>query len=1320
MPATTNGRGFSPGLALILALYWPCGSAFAVVDLADEGPGHDNPALAIGVDGALAVSPSVIVNRGTASYTYTGPGNPGWSRLRGEHALYFDVPDGAVSTSIPWGTVVFEHLAGCGPADAHCTVDVNVIRAEGERVGERFLPNCRARYYLGLHPTTAPAGGQAGSDLALFVLNTGQAFDVPLGNPLTLSATGRVPDCPDVDAPAAETSIIDVECRLEELGIAVTPDDAVEGAVLFSADLYNFCDSRVDASHCADEDCYEAAVDACLQSTVIDWDFGDGTLLRGSTRERHVFAAAGVYRMTADIDAAHGRFPGGACTLSLAPPGVRVDVRPVGAKSVISAAGELARKASLGDRFEVEVEVRTTAGFGLVQDIDFTAVEGLRLDSGVFTVASAPLLPTAASTHPANTRVFAGVFVVEAVGEGTAAIDAPVSFVAAGERGQAGDAEDIIVDAQLEVTLAAPPDHADNQVELVLGVRNVGTQDLLDLSLLSGAPRAQSLPGATATGSLALVRGPTPPLPAILAPGDVYAGRLELTPLAAGEVRLVATVVAAEVDGDVVEKSIGADILVQDAAMPMRSRARLATGLNEQVIEAIKRGRDILDVYADDMFARALRTPAADVTTLDAAALGRNCDRSPAGADLDYASTPMQAQIAEIESLPAAALSYLQSAAIDDDPFALYLAAKRGEQAARDDLVGARQAEFPGVEDLLVGLDAVFRDVHLRRRVAAHLTREAITISATADALARDLYAALTRDGASVSALGALAADLGDEVDAAVTIARVAACRQVADAVEARLSLLRDGNDEDFVHELSRVKSRFRSDLSLEMLSAVFGAELTGEVLSAAGRSNLATVAAKSVDIGNSKYRDVSQAFREQAGSLPGSVLTRFARPLSPGALDSFDRRRLRYDTLPPNAASGVRATAAMVAGESWGSDVAGLSPAEQARLQTVLAQLEAEFPAYAGRLALDITPANPYGSVVYRKREGRLPVTPEQGVFQLGALSFDDVLLGAPREHLGELGIFKPDAARFASLPASLKRRLAARFAIADSAWNRYHWRQATDALGVPSVDAGGEPVDDNGRNRPALLRDIELAARPGGHTFQLAWPGKDNRVDPMTGELLDPVIGIAPRAVFREIAVVRRPASDSASETILLQDRTRLVDRETGLPTADAARGVHPPVGAGMNRPVIGLLDGSDFVPADLPRLEDRLQAGLRELGLPFTEHGISRQPFDVAHTAGASRIALAVERMPESRGRAFAQEFITYRNAVLLQASGRTEQALRDSGAWIDAAAYVGGLEFGTLPARVVSVGVAVVEGNSQPLTRIDRSLPRVFSSKSGDLP
>ena len=465
-------------------------SSAVVTTYADHGPEHENPGQALGVNGELLVSPAIITNEGWVNYTYSGEGYPDWNRLLYRHVnLYYTQGHRAGDPffyffrPVRWGTVSFSptfncipgregtsdcQTIGCQAGDKACRLYVRATRREGENWRGHFFPNCRAQYYLGPYPETDGGGSQANSIIALRVLGTDRTFEVQLVNPLTVTSSGAIPNCPDPEPFIPEEPALEFSCDVsnsDQADVTIEQSQDVSGRVDMYADIYSVCEFYGEdfdfgdggsggGENCNPEfeecDCNpefeecDDPIEACVEQSTIDWNFGDGNIQQFTSAYEtifHDYQEAGDYTVGVTVQ------PFGVstqCALTLRPPTVSVDVDVTeGLEQFINADGLRENRAAVGENIEVQVSVKTGKGFGVVNNVDFDDTENpLNYDESLLSLQTGP---ESANALPGNfgpeETIFDEIYQFKTIKDGFVTLDAPLSYISLGETKQANDPE---------------------------------------------------------------------------------------------------------------------------------------------------------------------------------------------------------------------------------------------------------------------------------------------------------------------------------------------------------------------------------------------------------------------------------------------------------------------------------------------------------------------------------------------------------------------------------------------------------------------------------------------------------------------------------------------------------------------------------------------------------------------------------------------------------------------------------------------------------------------------------------------------------------
>ncbi|MCB1774330.1 MAG: hypothetical protein KDI88_11990, partial [Gammaproteobacteria bacterium] len=190
-------------------------------------------------------------------------------------------------------------------------------------------------------------------------------------------------------------------------------------------DLYPYCLTSVDVSHCADETCRESLLDACLADTRIEWAFGDGSVQEAGASVSRSYGRAGVFSIGVGIRSGESTLPGASCELTLRPTqlGWSVDVLRNAATPELTP----------GDRFDVSVSVAATSGVGIVQDFAFVQPDILSVDTRLFGIVMPPEPIAEVVEAGPGEGIWSGRFTVEVLAEGAGYLELPMRCRADGE-----------------------------------------------------------------------------------------------------------------------------------------------------------------------------------------------------------------------------------------------------------------------------------------------------------------------------------------------------------------------------------------------------------------------------------------------------------------------------------------------------------------------------------------------------------------------------------------------------------------------------------------------------------------------------------------------------------------------------------------------------------------------------------------------------------------------------------------------------------------------------------------------------------------------
>jgi hypothetical protein len=239
---------------------------------------------------------------------------------------------------------------------------------------------------------------------------------VALCCPLNFVATAHASEHDDAVA------ALSYQCTGEEVDVYISLDDAATAAVRLEADLFPYCLTTVDVSHCQDESCRESAVDACLADSILEWDFGDGSGWSGGATVTHGYGGAGVFALNVSVKTGQAALPGATCELTLRPTQVTWALKVL--------YPDLSRPLAVGDRFEVSFAVTTTLGVGGVEDFGFESPGVLTIDSSLFAITSSSQPAIVTGSIGPGESIWSGSFVVEALAEGAGLVGVAMHYVA--------------------------------------------------------------------------------------------------------------------------------------------------------------------------------------------------------------------------------------------------------------------------------------------------------------------------------------------------------------------------------------------------------------------------------------------------------------------------------------------------------------------------------------------------------------------------------------------------------------------------------------------------------------------------------------------------------------------------------------------------------------------------------------------------------------------------------------------------------------------------------------------------------------------------
>ncbi|MCP3866890.1 MAG: hypothetical protein GY703_02100 [Gammaproteobacteria bacterium] len=1366
-PAQLNRARLSGALFLVLAL------SFNLQVAADHGPEHANPGAAIGVQGELLVSPATITDEGWVNYTYTGEGYPSWHRLLYRYVnLYFTQgyragdPFYYFFRPVRWGTVSFSpthncipgrentsdcQTIGCEARDKTCRLYVRATRTPGVDWGGHFWPNCRAQYYLGPYPATDGGGSQANSIIALEVEGTDRNFDIQLINPLTVTASGAFTQCPDPDIREPEEPKLELSCD-DNFGDA--PDVYIEesqdqpSTMEFYADLNGVCETYgEDFGFGGDDECdpdveyCDDPYGQCVDQSGIDWVFGDGdTHEYASAYETllHTYEDAGDFTVTATAQ------PFGIttqCQLNLKPPGVRVDVNPVGTKLVITPDGRQLRRATQGSTFEINVAVATTKGYGKVRDLQFLKSSLLDVDAEVLTVLDSPQLPGVPADVDAETVFFDGKFVLEATETGETVLQAPVTYRVLGELRQSNDQETIQIGKGLKVdlfaseTISLDQNNRDrNAFNVELIVENIGNVDLVNVRLVDGGLVMQPVPGTQGQlGSVTLLRPLVDGLPGTLAAGTKHTANARLQATGIGAVRIAAVVQAEDEENNFFEIGKGADVLIVDDDDGYPNETSFFRHLNQlayEYLEQAHKGAAELEARGHAMIENLMQT-AADGGDIDAAAqaASASCDNPNSLAKPGQTATVAAGE----QDLFDKKLN--EKWYIPDFVKTAFSPEERANNLGKELVAAQILASFISSEEATteffrdkqelvggIGGAAGYLSVeHNRKQLANSITRYVKeTYQANQEGM-EIIYDALINDDRQAAELieGAFV-DLADRQEAAVRNQ----CHKMAEDFKTNVDLLEQGKYAEYQYRNSKRTKR----AGLELISEVAGGMGSQRLLKTGSQQFLKSApgrfAKQVMDTSNYHYRRAVDGTQRQFGNIKGKVENRVFKSRS-GAPGAAGDRRIRADRVAPDSPP-VKARNDGILGDPDGEFpgyVGGLSPIEQQGLKGVAGELDKtvkrfaeSFPAgHPTRLKLlnadstlkenveiQLTPTNPYSSPEWRNRKGLPPVTGKEEIMKGKSINADDIALGVPEKYLGQVAIYNPEKA-YQAMSAADKARYRGRYLA---------MKDTYDKLQTPNS---------------GLRQNVERATT----------------VDPSTGEIVGDTFRInAPteKQFTRDANGNRVLKEDQVQTTRDIPQKWNIVE-ETEVDSvggsiisfedlnAPLQSGGFAKVGGDMDGHMLGFVSGED-IPAGVKsqlravyRAEARKHASdptgklFRKAGdLRFADHGSTQFGGDWLAAYDHKRIEYIVERLPEAEGRKLAREWVGFQNDLTRKKNpGKTDQELAEE--LIDFDDYAARMEFGTRLTSITANNVRVVDGDSSYAIGLIKRNKRRLAEEAG---
>jgi len=210
------------------------------------------------------------------------------------------------------------------------------------------------------------------------------------------------------------------QCASEELDIELRLHEAATATVQLRADLFPYCLTTTDLSHCQDEFCRESALDNCLAGSLLAWSYGDGGSQVAGAAVTHSYVGAGTFVVQVDVKSGQAVLPGARCDLTLHPSRVIASV----AVSYPDAVQALA----VGDRFSVDVDIATTSGVGVVTDFGFDESTVLSMNAKLFKIISAQSDPADIREIRPGENLWSGRFTVEAMAEGAGHVGVPMQY----------------------------------------------------------------------------------------------------------------------------------------------------------------------------------------------------------------------------------------------------------------------------------------------------------------------------------------------------------------------------------------------------------------------------------------------------------------------------------------------------------------------------------------------------------------------------------------------------------------------------------------------------------------------------------------------------------------------------------------------------------------------------------------------------------------------------------------------------------------------------------------------------------------------------
>jgi hypothetical protein len=210
------------------------------------------------------------------------------------------------------------------------------------------------------------------------------------------------------------------QCASEEVDVELLLHEAATATVQLRADLFPYCLTTTDVSHCQDERCREAALDDCLARSMLEWNYGDGGSQVAGATVTHSYVGAGAFVVNVDVKSGQSTLPGASCDLTLHPTQVIA--------SVAVSYPDAARTFAVGDRFAVNVDIATTVGVGILEGFGFDESDVLSMDSHLFKITSLESAPAEITAIPPGARIWSGRFTVEAMAQGVGHIGVPMHY----------------------------------------------------------------------------------------------------------------------------------------------------------------------------------------------------------------------------------------------------------------------------------------------------------------------------------------------------------------------------------------------------------------------------------------------------------------------------------------------------------------------------------------------------------------------------------------------------------------------------------------------------------------------------------------------------------------------------------------------------------------------------------------------------------------------------------------------------------------------------------------------------------------------------